>query len=140
MRMHRRVGVTILSLLACAVMVVALSPSFTHESAANVASAPGASAMRVYLDPETGAVSSTPTADATFEIEAALDNSLRHDTQGLAQVTKADGTTSINLDGRYNDVMVVRVDANGKQEFCTGDVKTLAKGMTSTTPTGPEVK
>jgi hypothetical protein len=33
------------------------------------------------------------------------------------------------------------VDANGKQEFCTGDVMTLAKGMTdTTTPTGPEVK
>lgn len=127
-------------LLACAVTVVALSPSFTHESAASV-SAPGSSAMRVYLDPETGEVTSTPTADATFEIEAALDNALRHDTEGLAQVSHTGGAVSINLDGRYNDVMVVRVDANGKQEFCTGDVKTLAKGMTdTTTPTGPEVK
>jgi len=127
-------------LLACAVTVVALSPSFTHESAANV-TAPGASAMRVYLDPETGAVSSVPTADATFEIEAALDNALRHDTEGLAQVTHGDGAVSINLDGRYNDVVVVRVDANGKQEICTSDVKTLVKGMTdTTTPTGPEVK
>jgi hypothetical protein len=128
-------------LLACAVTVVALSPSFTHESAANAVSAPGSSAMRVYLDPETGTVTSTPTADATFEIEAALSNALRHDTEGLAQVTHSDGAVSINLDGRYNDVLVVRVDANGKQQFCATDAKTLAKGMTdTTTPTGPEVK
>jgi hypothetical protein len=123
------------------VTVVALSPSFTHESAANVASATGSSAMRVYLDPETGTVTSTPSANASIEIDAAMDNALRHDTEGLPQDTHAGGAVSINLDGRYNDVMVVRVGPNGKQELCISDKKSFEKGMTdTTTPTGPEVK
>lgn len=140
MRMHRRVGVTIFMLLACAVTVVALSPSFTYESAANV-STPGASAMRVYMDPETGQVTSTPSADATIEIDAALANTLSHDPENLVTVNHPDGSASINLEGTYGDVMVVRVGENGKQQVCTTDAKTFARAITdNTTPTGPEVK
>ena len=143
MRTHRRVGVTVLLLLIAAVTVIAMSPVHTFDSAVQSASisSPGTSAMRVYLDPETGEVSSVPTADATFAIGGELENALRHDTEGLTQTAHANGMVSINLDGRYQDVMVVRIGPNGKQEFCTTDAKTLAKGMTdTTTPTGLEVK
>lgn len=97
--------------------------------------------MRVYLDPETGEVSAVPTADATFELDAALANTLRHDPEDLVTVNHPNGASSINLEGTYGDVMVVRVDQNGKATFCSGDAKDLARGMTdTTTPTGPEVK
>jgi hypothetical protein len=102
---------------------------------------PHTSAMRVYLDPETGEVSSIPTADATFEVDQALANTLSHEPEDLVTVTHSDGSQSIDLQGTYGDVLVVRVGENGKQTFCTDDAKTLAKGMTdTTTPTGPEVK
>jgi hypothetical protein len=128
-------------LLACAVTVVALSPSFTHESAANAVSAPGSSAMRVYLDPETGTVTSTPSASATIEIDAAMENTLRHDDEGLVIDSHAGGAKSMNLQGRYGDVVMVRIGENGKAMICSGDESTVVKALNdNTTPTGAEVK
>src|SRR5262249_16698586 len=139
----KRVGVTVLLLLMSVATVIALSPAHTFESAvqSTTFANPATSAMRVYLDPETGEVSSVPTANATFEMDAALANTLSHDPSNLVTERHPDGSESINLDGTYGDVMVVRIGANGKQEFCTTDAKSLAKGMLdTTTPTGPEVK
>ena len=143
MKTQRRVGVTVLLLLMSVATVIAMSPTHTFESAvqSTTISSPATSAMRVYLDPETGEVSSTPSENATFEVDAALAATLEHNPANLVTVTHPDGSQSINLDGTYGDVMVVRVGPNGKQTFCANDAKALAKGMLdTTTPTGPEVK
>jgi hypothetical protein len=123
--------------------VIAMSPTHTFESAvqSTVTSNPAASAMRVYLDPQTGEVSSTPNDDATFELDAATAQTLDHNPANLVTERHTDGSESISLDGTYGDVLVVRVGPQGQQQFCTTDAKSLVKGMTdTTTPTGPEVK
>ena len=143
MRTHQRVGVTVLLLTACAAIVV-LSPSGSNEKttvSTNASYAPGTNGMRVYMDPETGEVTSTPPADAVLELDAALENTLRHDDEGLVTEKHPNGSSSLNLQGRYGDVVMIRVDENGKAMMCSGDETTVAKTLNdNTTPTGPAVK
>jgi hypothetical protein len=97
--------------------------------------------MRVYLDPETGDVSGDVPQNTTVELNSALENALRHDDEGLVIEKHASGAQSLNLQERYEDVSVVRIDENGKMIFCSGDPKTVLRGLSDTsTPTGPEVK
>jgi hypothetical protein len=146
MRTHRRVGFTIFVLVVCAAAIAVLSPSGSVDPGAkaiqaNAVSTPGSSAMRVYLDPETGTVTSEAPQNTTMELTPDLENALRHDDTGLTVEKAANGTLKMNLQDRYEDVTVVRIDANGRRIFCTGDAKTLLRSMNdTTTPTGPEVK
>jgi hypothetical protein len=142
MRTQRRVGVTVLLLLMSVATVIAMSPTHTFESAvqSTFASNPNTSAMRIYIDND-GNPTSTPTADAILTLDPEMENTLRHDSDGLNQVTRPDGTVFLDTAGRYGDVMVLRVGANGKQTVCVNGEKELINTMTDqTTPTGPEVK
>ena len=96
--------------------------------------------MRIYLDEE-GQVTSTPPADAVITLDPEMENLLRHDSEGLDQTTRPDGTVFLDTAGRYGDVVVVRVGENGKMTFCQNNETAIIKGMQdTTTPTGPEVK
>ena len=142
MRTQRRVGVTVLLLLMSVATVIAMSPAHTFESAVQSTSVtdPGAAAMRIYLDAD-GNLTSTPTDDAVIAVDPDMENLLRHDSEGLNQVTRPDGTQFLNTEGRYGDVVVMRVGANGNQTVCVNGAKGYVNSLTDkTTPTGPEVK
>jgi len=139
--MHKRVGVTVLLLLMSVATVIAMSPAHTFESAvqSNALSNPNAAGMKIYLDAD-GNVTSTPTDEAVLALDPEMDNLLRHDSEGLNAVTRADGTVFLNTDGRYGDVVVLRIGENGKQAVCVDATKALVNSMTdTTTPTGLEV-
>jgi hypothetical protein len=122
--------------------VIAMSPAHTFESAVQSTSVtdPGAAAMRIYLDSD-GNVTSTPTDDAVIAVDPDMDNLLRHDSEGLTPTVRPDGTVFLDTAGRYGDVVVLRVGANGKQTVCVNGEKAFVKSMTDTSiPTGPEVK
>jgi len=146
MRMQKRVGVAILLLLVSAATMVVLSPGDSTESttaavSSNGISSPGTAGMRVYLDPETGEVAADVPPNAAIELDGALENALRHDDEGLVVETHANGAMSLNLQERYQDASVVRIDENGKMTFCSSDAQSVLLGITdTTTPTGPEVK
>jgi hypothetical protein len=143
MRTYGRVGVTALLLIMSVVTVIAMSPSHTFESAVQTTSisSPDANAMRVYLDPETGDLTSTPPADAVITVDPEMEHLLRHDSEGLTQVTNPDGGVFLQNDGRYGDVLVVRIGENGKMTLCVNDAKAYADAINDkTSPTGPEVK
>jgi hypothetical protein len=99
--------------------------------------------MRAYLDPETGrlAVGAMPAA-GEFELDAELQNALRYDDEGLQSVKHADGSVSINLQGRYQSVSVVTLDENGKFSFCTDKLADVESAMNHEVshPATPEVK
>jgi len=142
MRMHKRVGVTVLLLMMSVVTVIAMSPTHTFESAtqSNAMSNPNAAGMKIYLDAD-GNVTSTPTDEAVLALDPEMDNLLRHDNEGLQGVTRPDGTVFLDTAGRYGDVVVLRIGENGKQTVCVDGTKALVNSMTDTsTPTGPEVK
>lgn len=142
MRTQRRVGVTVLLLLMSVATVIAMSPAHTFESAVQSTSLtnPGAAAMRIYLDSD-GNVTSTPTDEAIMTVDPEMENLLRHDSEGLNQTTRPDGSVFLDTAGRFGDVVVMRVGPNGKQTVCVNGDKAYINSMTdTTTPTGPEVK
>jgi hypothetical protein len=120
--------------------VIAMSPAHTFDSAVQSASNPSAAGMMLYVDSDGNLSSTPPTEDAVFAVDPAMEHLLRHDSDGLTYVNRPDGTQGLINDGRYGDVVVMRVDENGKQTICVNDAKAYANGMTSTAPTGPEVK
>ena len=121
--------------------VIAMSPAHTFDSTvqSTFASNPSADGMKIYLDDE-GNVTSTPTDEAVTQLDPEMANLLRHDDEGLSVVQLPGGGEFLNTAGRYGDVMVVRVDANGKQVICRNDEALVLKGINDNTPTGPEVK
>jgi hypothetical protein len=122
--------------------VIAMSPAHTFESAVQTTSVTNRSAdgMKIYLDSD-GNVTSTPTDNAVISVDPDMENLLRHDSEGLTQTTRPDGTVFLDTQGRYGDVMVVRIGANGRQTVCVNGAKAYVNSLTNTSiPTGPEVK
>jgi len=125
MKMRNRVVSTLLLALGVATLVV-FSPNHSKQTAATaVASsseAPGTASMRAYLDPETGKVTVGVMTSSPEELDADTQNALRRDTEGLQVVRHADGSESMDLQGRYQSVSLVHVDENGVKTMCTDNL------------------
>jgi hypothetical protein len=89
----------------------------THTEPSTVA---GAAGMRIFRDPETGGIAPPNAAES-----AALENdSNSEDMTGLTQVTLPDGSVMIDLQGRFQESMVMQIAPNGQHVVnCTRDVK-----------------
>ena len=141
MRIGKRVGVVVFLLVVTVAAIAVLSPGSSTQSTTALSSNDGFEAgMRVYLDPETGEPGAQPSAGAAIELDPELANALRHDDTGLVQVTHPNGAVSMNLEGRYAEATVVRIDENGQKIICTDNMHGLEKNLTDTTPVTPEVK
>jgi len=71
-----------------------------------------ANALRVQLDPETGElvpVRGMKKAELTRRMEQHLDRS----TTGLNEIQHADGSVSMNLDGRFRSLSLAVIDSTG---------------------------
>ena len=79
----------------------------------------GAAGMRIYKDPDTDEIG-PPTAGA-----AILDgDGTSQDMTGLTKVTLPDGSVMVDLQGRFQEAMVMQIDAHGNRVVtCTQDVK-----------------
>jgi hypothetical protein len=127
MRTHRRVGVTIVLSVLCAATVVVMSQTRSADSSAPALeskefSTPGTAGLRAYLDPETGDLTVGTQPLGAIALDPDTQNALRHDDQGLTLTQHANGAVSMNLEGRYQSVSVVRIDENGKVVVCTDNV------------------
>ena len=133
-------------MIVSAAAVAILAPNHGGDTNAIAAKspgefAPGTAGMKAYLDPETGTLTVGVAPQTQFELDADTQNALRRDTEGLEVVKHADGSESIDLQGRFQSVSVVRIDANGKAIICTDNVQTVEKVLDGkATPTAPEVK
>jgi len=80
----------------------------------------GAAGMRIYKDPDTDEIGPPPTAGA-----AILDgDGTSQDMTGLTKVTLPDGSVMVDLQGRFQEAMVMQIDAHGNRVVtCTQDVK-----------------
>lgn len=146
MRLQRRVGVTILFLVLIGATFV-LSPDPRNESNAtavesNGISSPADAGLRVFIDPETGEVSDGVDPNAVVELDGETENALRHDDDGLTTIRHADGSESLDLQGRFQEASVVQVDENGKRTFCQNSAEAIERALNDKTPTSttPEVK
>ena len=111
------------AVLAAAVGISAAHASDQDASPAPVAEANPAraeSGMRAYIDPETGQLTNAPATDAQRQ-QASSDNLLfREDDVGLVEIHKADGSSMIRLEGRYQQATVAQTSADGQlQTYCS---------------------
>jgi cytoskeletal protein RodZ len=81
--------------------------------------------MRIYRDPETGQIG-PPTAEGIAA--ASTDPSTSEEMTGLRQVMLPDGSVMIDLQGRFQESMVVQLDSKGQRVMsCTRDPQALMK-------------
>ena len=134
----RRVGVSILIVLS-SVAGILLLPHHHADSTAiavqsNDVSAPGTAGLKAYLDPETGELTTGPAPASELELDAELQNALRRDDEGLEVVRHPDGSYSMDLQGRFQSVSVVTIDANGKRTICTDNVGAVENVLEGNVP------
>lgn len=104
-------------LFAVALVGAALAaPSITADTppAGTQDFAPGAAAMRAYINPETGALDIGVAPVSSLTIDANTQQALRRDDSGLVEVYHPDGAVSIDLQGRFQNVAVARIGEDGK--------------------------
>ncbi len=128
------------SILAAAGFVV---PSPGANDVANEGRAPGTAALRAYLDPETGELVVGPAPSSEGELDADTQNALRRDDEGLVVQHHADGSVSMDLQGRYQSVSVIQINHDGTASItCTDHAKLLGQPSKDKTaaPNASEVK
>jgi len=98
--------------------------------------------MRAYLDPETGELVVGVLPASEIELDADTQNALRRDTEGLKIVQHADGSVSMDLDGRFQNVSVARIDENGVVTVCDDNVENVKRNLNENVvhSATPEVK
>jgi len=148
MRIRKRVGITVFFLAVTAATVVVLSSSDSTDSNALAVGSTGVSssstaAMRAYLDPETGQLTTgLDPSDAAIELNPDLQNALSQESEGLVAQKHADGSVSIDLQGRFQSASATRIGKDGKVVICTDNVADAQKvlGEQTSNPGTPEVK
>jgi len=108
------------------------NPESTPTAATEIApaaTAPGEAALRAYIDPETGEMTVGVTSDATLSLDPATQNALRRDSEGLVPVRHADGSVSVNLQGRYQSVSVIHITEDGTRIICNENVDAVHNAL-----------
>ncbi|NNF05709.1 MAG: hypothetical protein HKN21_03005 [Candidatus Eisenbacteria bacterium] len=97
---------------------ISSSPEVPLVSDSNSGATPvGTSAMKAYIDPETG-VLSVSSQGGTLELDEETKERLRRDDEGLIEVTHPDGSVSIDLQGRFSNAATLHLTENGKEFSC----------------------
>jgi hypothetical protein len=98
--------------------------------------------MRAYLDPETGELVVGALPAGEVELDAAMQNALSKETEGLEMKHHADGSVSMDLQGRFQSATVVHIDENGAVTVCSDNVENVERNLEEKVvhPATPEVK
>jgi hypothetical protein len=85
----------------------------------------GAAGMIVAIDPETGALVA-PSAAQVLRLTSAERTGLMRTSEGLTEVRFPDGTVMVDLQGRFMEYSLVRLDRGGcPHSFCVNDETVL---------------
>jgi len=102
--------------------------SGTTAVASNGAPTPGTASLRAYLDPETGALA-VGVVPGTSDLDPDTQNAVRRDDIGLSSVRHANGSVSMNLDGRFQSVSVIHIDENGNTVVCSDNAAEVERTL-----------
>lgn len=119
--------------------------SNTNEPATTAAAAenaPGTASLRAFIDPETGELAMGMVPAGEEALDADTQNALRRDTEGLEQVRHADGSVSMDLQGRFQNVSIARKNPDGTFTVCADNAEAVQHALDSKTSVNavPEVK
>ena len=100
--------------LAAEVDEAPAEPTSAESPTVATGAPPQGAGMVAYIDPETGRLTSSPTAAQRAEMQAELAAVLDRSQDGLFDVVLPDGSVMRDLQGRFQNAVVVRVAADGK--------------------------
>jgi hypothetical protein len=143
-----RVSITITALALVAVGVLSTTESADKRGLGQPSAAPavdeptpGTAALRAYLNPETGQLEVRAAPVAELGLDADTENALRRDAEGLVELHHPDGSVSIDLQGRFQSVSVVRINDDGTAVVCTDDAEGVGQALEGRSSSAtPEVK
>lgn len=141
-----RVSVALVAVICAVVIPPASGNQKARVGATDVArtaaagSIPGTAAMRAYVNPETGAlgVGVGPVGTAPRALDAHTQNALRRDATGLVEIHHPNGAVSVNLQGRFQSVSVLKIGKAGRVVTCVDNADEAQKVLQGRTM--PEVK
>ena len=81
--------------------------------------------MRVSIDPETGELAPGHVPVGKAE-DADLQESLNRSSEGLVEVHHPDGSVSVDLQGRFHNASMARIDSTGKLQTTCVDSQDAA--------------
>ena len=84
--------------------------------------------MRAYVDPATGELSAEPVTAEQKRAAESADGLFRQDDQGLRIVYFEDGSSMMDLQGRFQQATVAEVQADGRLRTWCNDADHLALG------------
>jgi hypothetical protein len=101
----------------------------------------GVNGMVIAIDPETGELTA-PTPEQMAGLQQVLPgDDLNNSDVGLTPVRHADGSVSVDLQGRFQEFATIRITPTGQKVFgCTTDPKSLTNPTTPPAPSGLEEK
>jgi hypothetical protein len=85
----------------------------TQVEVAEPAPPVAAAGLVAYIDPVTGGHTSNPTDEQRAAMAAALANTLSRSQEGLVEVVLPDGSVMVDLQGRFQNAVVVRRGPDG---------------------------
>ncbi len=116
------------------------SASSTPSNHTTTTQAPGSAGMVVALDPETGTFG-LPSAEQAKALEQQMKASLNQTDAGLLFVNHPDGSTSVDLQGRFQSMSVAQIGPDGRaRTTCVETQEAARAALDGTAPIGPEVK
>lgn len=87
-----------------------------------------AAGLVAYIDPATGGLTSTPTEEQRAALRAALAALVNESDAGLSEVMLPDGTVVMDLQGRFQEAVVVQVAPDGTRHLaCVGSLATATE-------------
>jgi len=89
----------------------------TAVQATATATPVAAAGLIIYIDPETGRPTSTPTEAQRAAMQSALTELLNYSDEGLVEVVMPDGSVVMDLQGRFQSTLIVQVAPDGTQHF-----------------------
>lgn len=104
--------------LAMALAAPAMAQRAAHGNAKNAQADDGkdtAPAQQAGVDPKTTQVRQ-PTDEEIQALTQSLEPSLSHSAEGLTEVHNADGSVSVDLQGRFQDAVLAKVNPDGSVE------------------------
>jgi len=104
----------IVSVLTVAVLALAVRAWTGSQDREAPTAAPGAAALRVAIDAETGELAAAAARDKSTDDELA--KMLSRSSRGLEPVHHQDGRVSVRLDGRFMSASVARINDDGDLE------------------------
>jgi hypothetical protein len=118
------------ALLGASMMTNAATENAATEQNASPAqpSPVQASGLRVFIDPETGQLVSQPITEAQKKAVEAVDPSFRQDDEGLQIVYFADGSSMMDLQGRFQQATVAEAQPDGSLRTYCDDADHLKHG------------